>query len=151
MLSKCKYADLLKCTQCTCAFHIQCKKFIVARAKVLTKELGNFIYNSKVKIAFNVVWTNNENKAKSAALRYALKYNARVKRYSMSQIISIALSNEIIEEKVIYIDYNTKLQGDIEKIKGVLCSFIETSLLRGTKVVVYIAPTITVKLDYDKV
>ena len=151
MYVQCKYSSALKCDECTVVYHKQCKKFVVARAKEISSELVPFQYSNKVKIDGRVMWSRDVNKAKSVALKYAIKLNTKIKRLSLSQVISLALSNEFPDERVIYIEHSTKLQGDNEKLKGVLNSFVETITLNGGLVSIYVAPTIQFNLEYNKI
>lgn len=151
MSDLCVYAKKLNCMECNFLYRKQCLKFVVTHAKFLSKELGEFIYNSKVSSSDKVMWSRDENKAKSCALKKALKKNTPIKRYSLSQVISLALNNEPIESRLVYVDCSTKISGDLEKIKGVLLSFIDNLLLIGSDVVVYVSPIFNMKLDYDKI
>ena len=110
-----------------------------------------FRFSSKVEVTDQVMWSRDINKAKSIALKYGIRANAKIKKYTLSQVISLALANEYVEESVVYIEYSNKLTGDIEKVKGVLISFIEGLTMRGTYVALYVAPSLTFNLDYNKV
>ena len=151
MYVSCKYASALKCNECTVTYHKQCKKFMVARAKDIASEITPFQFSNKVKIEGKVMWSRDANKAKSVALKYALSLNTKIRRLSLSQVISLALSNEFPDERVVYIEHTTKLQGDNEKVKGVLNSFIETLLLNGCLISIYVTPAIAFNLEYNKV
>ena len=150
MIIPCKYHGCLKCEQCVHTFHKQCKKFIIAHAKESSREIQPFVYTSKIKVSDRVMWSSNENKAKSLALKYALRINAKVTKYTFSQVISLALSNEPVEASVVYIEYKTKLSGDADKLKGVLTSFIDALILRGAFVSLFISSNITLKVDYTR-
>lgn len=151
MFTSCKYAEALKCKGCIFAYHKECKRFVTARAKDLSRDLLPFVLSSKVKISSGVTWSRDKNRAKSVALRYAMKLNSPIKKYTFSQVVSLALSNEPVEAQVIYIEYQTKLSGDTEKLKGVLSSFIENCTLRGAMVSIFVSPSIPFNLEYDKV
>ena len=151
MYSQCKYCKFLKCTECKHPYHKECKRFMVARAKDISKVLLPFRFSSKVEVTDQVMWSRDINKAKSIALKYGIRANAKIKKYTLSQVISLALANEYVEESVVYIEYSNKLTGDIEKVKGVLISFIEGLTMRGTYVALYVAPSLTFNLDYNKV
>lgn len=151
MANPCKYQKVLGCSECVHPFHRECKKFLVARAKEISVELNPFIYTSKVKVTHRVMWSRDENKAKSIALKYALKRNTKIRKYTLAQVISLALSNEPVESDVVYIEYSSKLAGDVDKLKGVLTSFVDSVMLRGGCVSLYVAPSLVFNVDYDKV
>lgn len=150
MINKCIYAEPLGCKTCEVSLYKQCKKFIVAHAKFLARDLGKFQYSSKFKLDDSVVWSKDINKSKSAALRYALQCNTSVKRYTLSQVISLTLTNEPIEAKVVYIEYQTKLSGDVDKLKGILVSFVDNILLHNGRVSIFVTPSISFNLEYTK-
>lgn len=147
----CKYAKELKCDECTAVYYQKCTKFIVAHAAYLSKSLRPFKFNSKVRVTDSVVWSRDISTAKSAALKFAIKLNSDVKKLTLSQVLSIVISNQEIEGNVFYIEYISKTSGDQDKIKGVLTSFIDDMTLRGACVSIYVGPNITgFNLEYKK-
>ena len=84
------------------------------------------------------MWSRDINKAKSVAFRNAQKMNKEVKRLTISQVLSIAISGYDVEGDNFYIDCTQKPFGDTDKVKGVLSSFIEDLMLKGCRVVVYV-------------
>lgn len=148
----CKYSNALKCTECTEVYYTKCKKFITAHAAFLSRNIKPFKFNSSVKVKGDVMWSRDQNKCKSVALKYALKLNSEVKKLSLSQVLSLTMSGSDIEGSIFYIEHTTKSTGDIDKIKGVLTSFIENVTLSGAKVVVFIGQGITgFNLDYNQI
>lgn len=147
----CKYQSIVKCTHCDVLLHRGCKKFITAHAKVISQCLQPFVYSSKYKPKGKVMWSKDQNRAKSLALQCALRNNLHIKKYSLSQTISLALDQSLPENEVVYVECVNKLNGDIDKLKGVLISFIESSLLNNTIFVVYVAPTVQFSLDFPKI
>lgn len=148
MLQPCKYAKQLSCNNCTYLYHKECKSFVVAHAKELVRSLLPFKY-SKVQNCENPSWSYNLDKAKSIALEMAMKNNTKVTRLSLSQAISAALDHIELDANLLYIDCS-KVSGDLDKVKGVLTSFIESQVLRNVTVVVYINPKTKLDLDYKR-
>lgn len=133
----CKYAQILKCESCNVCYYNTCKKFVVAHAHDLTKVLQPFTLQKLVSLTTNVVWSPDINKAKSAAMSYCLKDNSEVKRLSTSQVLSIMISNQELTGNVFFIDASSKPTGDLEKVKGVLTSFVDEVVLQGGYVSIY--------------
>ena len=147
----CKYAKSVGCSECNAVYYNKCKNFVLAHAASLTRNIRPFKLDSKVKVTTPVVWSRDINKAKSAACKYALKLNSDVVKLTLSQVLSIVISNQELEGKVFFIDYSTKATGDGEKIKGVLTSFIEDTLLKGACVSLYVGTAVTAfNLEYTK-
>lgn len=147
----CKYKASFKCENCKYTLYRECKKFIVAHAKEVSQPLQPFVFSSKYKPKGSVMWSKDVNRAKSLALQCAIKTHKHLKRYSLSQIISLALQGEYVEDNVVYIDCSTKVNGDIEKLKGVVVSFIEASLLNNAIFVIYVAPTVQLSFDFERI
>ena len=145
-MQKCNYSVYTNCEVCDKVFYKQCDKFIKYHIASLTKAIQPFKYN-KFKLTDPVVWSKDKNIAKSCALQYALKKNAKVNKYTLSQVMAMCLSNEIPDIAVCYIECTDKLQGDIEKITSVINSFIDRAQLDGAYVAIYVAPNVTLTLN----
>ena len=146
----CKYAEHLKCKECTEVFHKKCKKFNLAHAHFLSRNIKPFLYK-KVSETHKVAWSTDQNKLKSLAVKSALSVNSEIKKYTLSQVISLILSNQEVEGKVFYIECSQKVQGDIEKVKSVLTSFIEQQTINDSRVYVFISSVVNIKLEYPKI
>ena len=85
---------------------------MVARAKDISKALLPFRFSSKVEVTDQVMWSRDINKAKSIALKYGIRANAKIKKYTLSQVISLALAEK---SRVIYCPLN--VQGLLSKYR----------------------------------
>lgn len=151
MLQPCIYAIKLNCKCCDVAYFKACKKFLKAHYAFLSRNLHKFTYH-KINLKSNVVWSRDENLAKSAALQYAIKCNSEVKVLTLSQVISLTVSNTDVEGKVYFIEYRTKMSGEVDKLTGVLSSFVDKATFNGACVVIFISPSIPFSLsNYSKV
>lgn len=146
---KCNYAEHFGCSECSVAFHKECKQFVMAHAKWLSGSVQPFKYDNKVTVDYKdrVIVSSNEVRAKSASLLYALHSNKRIRRLSASQALTIAVSNEVLDDGVIYIDCK-RIHGDCLKISNVLYSFAEVQVMNGSYVVFHVPPTVRIQLDY---
>lgn len=144
----CKYQTQLKCPLCTFPYHNLCTKFVTANTLSLVKSLLPFKY-SKQSPKSSISWSRNADTAKSIALSYCKKFNTSVKKLSLSQVLTIVISNEPIESQVFFIDYSTKAPGDPEKVKSCLLSFIESQSLHNACISIYVNKLIpNFSLDY---
>lgn len=147
----CVYKDKLKCTQCSFIYNKQCKKFLVAHAKVIAQELLPFKYNAALRIRDSVVQSINSDKAKSAALRFAMHKGVHIKKLTMSQVMSIVLNGDATDYDIVYIECSQKVFADQEKVKNVIQSFIETIILHGGRVSIYVSQVSNLKFEYQKI
>lgn len=144
----CKYQSKLHCQECTFPYHQLCSKFVIANTLFLSKSLLPFTCK-QVFPKTSVTWSKDINTAKSVALHYATKYNTPIKKLTLSQVLSLVISNEPIESKVFYIEYSTKAPGDPDKVKSCLLSFIESQSLHNSCISIYINKLIpNFSLDY---
>lgn len=147
----CKYKTNLGCQACTYVFYNKCPNFRKAHVNFLARKITPFKFVD-TKVFDTVVWSKDVNKAKSCAIKYAVASNVEVTKLTLNQVISLTISNEDVNYDVVYIDCSQKVQGEIEKISGVLKSFIDKMQLNGTKVAIYVAPTVILNLsEYHKV
>lgn len=142
MFQPCKYKNYTKCKSCTAVYYKECKTFQKAHIAFLTRNIRPFHFVHQ-HFSEHVVWSRDEDKAKSAALQYASSLNQEIKVLSMSQVISLTVSNEEVEGKVFYIDYKAKLSGDSEKVLGVLQSFVDKILFQGGCISIYVGATVS--------
>lgn len=146
----CEYARYTHCTECNTLLHKECKKFVVARAKMLCKEVLPFTLNQQVKPKDKFCWGRDVSKVKSACFKYASRIGQPIRKLTINQVLAIVLSNEEFEGRVLYIDYTTKVQGDADKVKGVIQSFIDQQLLRGSYIGICVGAGISCQLDIEK-
>lgn len=146
MIQLCGYAQQNGCKQCSVVYFKECKKFLKAHYSFLARKILPLNF-SKQKLHDAVVWSRDEDKAKSAALQYAMKFNCEIKHLSLNQVISLTVTNEDVEGKVFYIDYKQKLTGDSEKIVGVLKSFIDKVSMQGSCVSLFVQSNIQISLN----
>lgn len=147
---ECKYKSVLSCKECNVVYVKQCKKFLVAHAKDMSRELLPFKYNSAVKPTAKVVQSVNQDKAKSAALKFAIEKGLRIRKLSMSQVMSIILSGEDNDYTIVYVECNQKVFADVEKVKSVLQSFVDQVTLHGGRVAIYNSQITNLRFDYER-
>lgn len=143
----CKFAKYTKCTECNTLLHKECKKFTVARAKMLCKDILPFKLNQEVRPKDNMCWGRDISRVKSACFKYANRCGQSIKKLTINQVLSVVLSGDEVDGRVFFIDYSTKAQGDAEKIKGVLQSFIDQQLLRGNYIALYVGVGVTCQFE----
>ena len=146
----CRYAEELKCNKCDVMFYQLCKKFVKQHLGFLCKNIMPFKYIKGIKISGNVYVSRDQDRAKTACLLYAQRLNASVNRISLSQVISLTISNTEVEGRIFYIDASSKIQGDLEKVTGVLRSFIDDVLYKGSVVSVFVGNNSINLSDYTK-
>lgn len=149
-MKQCLFAQYVKCTECNVFLYKECKKFVVARSKYLCRDIMPFKLSQKLKVPGKFCWGRDSNKMKSVCLHYANKIGQQVKRVTINQVLSVVLSGDEVDGRVFYVDYSEKVQGDPEKVKGVLQSFIDQQLLRGNCISVYVGTGVVCQLDLEK-
>lgn len=151
-MQPCKYIQHTKCKECNAVYYNACKKFVAVHAAYLSRSIRPFKLIPDVNASVKPVWTKDINKAKTVALRNSLELNHELKKYSISQVLTLAITNQEIEGDNFYIECIQKPFGDLEKVKGVMTSFIEELLLHGARVVVYVGPSMSnFNLEYTKI
>lgn len=147
----CVYKDKIKCSVCEYVYNKQCKKFLVAHAKFMAKELLPFKYNSSLSIKDKVIQSSSKEKAKSAALKYAISKGLPVKKLTLSQVMSIVLNNDEADYNIVYIECAQKVFADVEKVKNVVQSFVDMIILHGGRVSIFNSQVSNIKFEYSKI
>ena len=148
-MQPCKYVNITKCESCDAIFYAKCKKFVKVHTEFLVRRITPFKF-SKQSLGASVVWSKDMNKSKSAALQFAVSKNSEVMKLSLNQVISLTISNEEIDGKVFYIECASKIQGDLEKVLGVLSSFVDKVMYSGACVSIYVAPSLPLSITEYK-
>lgn len=133
----CKYADTTGCKVCKAIFYKSCTKFRKAYFKDLLGDLVKFKYvpYNKGYADGDVLFSKDENKAKSAVADLALKIKCKVKRISANQAITLALGGDDIPYRLVFLDCKqSKLEQ--EKVQSVLYAFVDKLKLFNVRVVV---------------
>lgn len=146
----CKYQNVLKCNKCNVVFYNECKNFRVAHLQYLSQDIRPFQYKSDLDTSSKVVWSKSVNLAKSAALLFAQNRDCKIKKVTLSQVLAIQLNSMEFEAQVCYIECNTRITGDVEKVKSCLCSFIEQQLLNNCYCSIFVNQQLSMNLDYPK-
>ena len=146
----CPYKQIAKCRTCTCDKPQACSIFVVVHAKLLSQELLPFKYNSNVSVESKVMWSRSESVAKSIALKYALKKGSKIKKLTLNQVMSIILTNLDFDYSIVYIECPSKVLADSDKVKSVLSTFVDRTLLTGGRVSIWCSQTSCLSLDYNK-
>lgn len=146
----CKYQQTLKCSECNVVFYNECKNFRIAHLQYLSQSLRPFKFSSDIQLNSQVVWSKSVNLAKSAALLYAQKRDSVIKKLTLSQVLNLVINSLDFEAQVVYIECNTKITGDVEKVKSCLISFIETLQLQNCSCAVFVNQQLGINLDYQK-
>ena len=143
-MQKCKYSERLKCDECTFPFYKECPRFVGAHAMFLSDEIRPFRFVNNLDVPAKVVTSRDMQKAKSAALKFAIRMNQPVKKVTVNQVLNIVLSGLDFEGKVIYIEYAKRVSGDADKVDGVVNSFIENATLRGACISIYLGAEVKI-------
>lgn len=151
-MQPCKYIETTKCKECTAVYYNSCKKFVAVHTAYLVRAIRPFKSVASITSHKQPVWSKDINKAKTVVLKNTLLLNHEVKKLSISQVLTIAISNQEIEGDNFYIECTQRPFGDPEKVKGVLTSFIDDLLLRGARVVVFVGGNMqNFTLEYTKI
>lgn len=143
-MTPCKYSKVQKCKSCSVVFYNTCKKFLVAHAAELSQNIRPFKFTRQK--FHKVAYSRDMNAAKSLALEAAIKVNSVVKKLSLSQVISLTISNEEIDGRVFYIECKQKVAGDPDKVMNVLQSFIDKIEYEGGCVFIYVAAGVVLNM-----
>lgn len=146
----CKYQSALKCDKCNVIFYNECKSFRVAHLQYLSQDIRPFKFKSDLVLNSNVVWSKSVNLAKSAALIYASNRDCKIKKVTLSQVLAIQIDSLEFDAQVCYIECNTRITGDVDKVKSCLVSFIERQILNNCACAVFVNQQLTFNLDYHK-
>lgn len=137
-MQPCIYQNITKCSNCDQIVYARCPLFRRAHLARLLRSIYPFqLQTISTQVSDSIVWSRSADIAKSQAANWALKYNSPVVRISLSQVLSLQISNQEVEGKVFYLDCSSKVSTDVEKVLSVVKSFAERLSFNGCVISIY--------------
>ena len=147
----CNYHSQLKCDKCDFVLYKECSLFKKAHVKHLIGDLLPFNYVAINTIPGHIKWGKDINKVKMSCANTAVALNSKVRKLTLSQVLAITLESQEITDKVLYIELSSKIQGDIEKVIGVLKSFLEKMSFQGAFISIYVGVALPPFTEYSQI
>ena len=140
-MNGCQYLEQNKCPACDFVYFSDCALHRSTHRKFLLKDILPVELKSteelRTFVQHEVVFTRNEQEAKSWAAKTALIKRTRVKKYSLSQCFTLLMDGgDWPDERVIYIEAKNKTMLDAIKAQGMLESFVDRLLMEERYIII---------------